>query len=74
MWTGMIFISHCQDFYCLSLRLKCEGINYVADNFKILKIIRDTNTIITKLNNMLVYPKKCLSTCEDKLQLPYEDL
>ena len=48
--------------------------DYVAGNFKIFEIIRVTNMIITKMNNILVYPKRCLSRCKDKLQLEYEDL
>ena len=53
-WTCMIFISHCQDIYCLSFHLKCEGMNFVAHNFKISKIIRDTNMITTKMNEVLI--------------------
>ena len=32
-WTGIIFISHCHDIFCLYFHLKCEGMNLVADNF-----------------------------------------
>ena len=73
IWKGMLFTLHFQNFNYLYFQLKNEGMDYVGDNFKILKIIQDTNMIITKMNNILVYPKRCLSRCRDMLQLAYED-
>ena len=73
MWAGIIFTSHFHDIYCLSIRLKCEDMNLVVDNFKLLKIIGDTNMIITNMNNMLVYPKEYRNTYRGILQLVYQD-
>ena len=73
-WIGMIFIPHSQSIYCLSFHLKHEGMNYMADNFKISRIIAVVNMIVKKISNVLVRPKKCLSKCRDRLQLTYEDL
>ena len=72
MWIGIIFTSHFHDIYCLSFRLKCEGMNFVADNFDFLRIIGDTNMIITKLNNMFEHPKERLNRCMDMLQLAFK--
>ena len=38
-WTSMIFTSQFHSIYGLSFRLKHEGMNYIADNFKISRII-----------------------------------
>ena len=73
MWTGIIFTSHFHDIYCLSFRLKCEGMNFVADNFKFLKNIGDINMIITKMNSMFACPKECLSRCRDILQQAFKN-
>ena len=48
--------------------------NYIADNFKISRIIWVTNMIVKRIRNVLVCPKKCLSKCRNRLQLTYEDL
>ena len=53
--------------------MKCEGMNFLADNFEILKIIGDTNMIDTKMNSMFARPKECLSRCRDLLQLAFVD-
>ena len=73
-WTGMTFTPQFHSIYCLSFHLKQEGMNFIADNFKISRIIWNINMIATKMSDVLVYPKKCLSKCKDRLQLTYEDL
>ena len=73
MWVSMIFIHQFQSIYCLSFCLKREGMNYLDDNFKISRIIWNTNMINTKISDVLVYPKKWLSKCRDRLRLTYED-
>ena len=73
-WTGMIFIPMLHIIYCLSFHLKHEGMNYIADHFKISRIIGVTNMIMKKISNALVHLKKCLSKCRDMLWLTYEDL
>ena len=73
-WTGMIFIPRFHNIYCLYFHLKHEGMNYIDDNFKISRIIGVTNMIVKMISNVLVFPKKCLSKCRDKLQRAYEYL
>ena len=70
----MIFIPQFHNIYCLSFRLKNEGMNYIVDNFKSSRIIGVTNLMVEKISNILVCPKKCLSRCRDRLWLTYEDL
>ena len=74
MWASMIFTPQFHSIYCLYLCLKHEGMNYIADKFKIPRIIWDTYMITTKTNDILVCPKKCLSKCRDRLRLTYEGL
>ena len=64
-WTGMIFIPQIHNIYCLSFHLKHKGMNYIADYFKISRIIGVTNMIVKRISNVLVCPKKCLSKCRD---------
>ena len=66
-WTCMICIPEFHNIYCLSSHLKHEGMNYIADNFKISRIIGVTNIIVKRISNVLVCPKKCLSKCKDRL-------
>ena len=73
-WTGMIFIPHSHNIYCLSFHLKYEGMNYFVDNFKSSRIIGVTNMVVEKISNIPIFTKKILSKCRDKLQLTYEDL
>ena len=47
---------------------KISGMNYIVDNLKISRII------VKRISNVLVFPKKCLSKCRDRLRLTYEDL
>ena len=47
-WTSMIFIPQLHNIYCLSFHLKHEGMNYIANNFKISRIIGVTNMIVKR--------------------------
>ena len=70
--TCMLFIPQFHNIYCLSFHLKHEGMNYIVDNFKILRIIGVTNMAVEKISNVLVFPNKCLSKSKDRLWLIYE--
>ena len=71
--TGIVFTSHFHDIYYLSFRLKCEGMNFLVENFIFLWIIGYINMIITKMNNMFAHPKEHLNSCRDMLQLVFKD-
>ena len=58
MWKGIVFTSPFHDICYLSFNLIFEGMTFVVDNIKILKIIGDTNMIIIKMNYMFACPKK----------------
>ena len=45
----------------------------MASNFKILRIIGDTNMIVTKMDSMIACRKEYLSRCKDMLQLAFKD-
>ena len=69
MWAGMIFTPLFHSIYCLSLRLKHEGINLIANSFKFLKNIEGTNINVPKMKNVLLCPKECLNKYKNMLQL-----
>ena len=70
----MIFIPRFQSNYSLSFHLNHEGMNYIADNFNISRIIWNTNMTMENTSSTLVYPNKCLSKCRDRLCLTYKYL
>ena len=60
MWACIVFTSPYHDICYLSFCLHFEGMNFVADNFKILNIVSDTAMIITKMNEIFACPKEFL--------------
>ena len=69
MWASIVFTSPYHDICYLSFHLKLQGTNFVADNFKFLKIIVDTDMIIRKFEKVFACLKECLNGCKDILQL-----
>ena len=59
-WTSMISITQLHGICCLPFHLNHEGMNYFADNFKISRIIWNTNVFLKRTDNIHVYPKKHL--------------
>ena len=72
MWAGMIFTPQFHSIYCLSFRLKHEGMNLIADSFKILKNIEGTNINVPKMKNVLLCTKEYLKRYRNMLQLALE--
>ena len=73
MWASIVFTSPYHDICYLSFHLKLQGTNFVADNFKFLKIIVDTDMIIRKFKKVFACPKESLNRCKHILQLALKD-